>query len=204
MSQLLVATTNKGKLAELQPLLGALGFEAVGLGAFPDAPEAVEDGDSFGANARLKARHYASATGLPALADDSGLCVAALQGAPGIRSARFAGEHATDAQNNAHLLAKMEAVDDRRAWFACALCVALPDGSVDLEVEGRCDGQLLRAPSGAGGFGYDPLFVPDDERAQGRPFAELPPGLKQQISHRALALAQLQAALATRHDGASS
>ncbi len=196
MSRLVVATTNRGKVAELQPRLASLGWEACGLDAFPGLPEAVEDGATFAENARRKARHYASLTGRPALADDSGLCVAALDGAPGIRSARYAGEDATDADNIAKLVEALDGCPDRAAWFACALCLVDADGRVVAEVEGRCDGHLLGAPRGDGGFGYDPLFVPDDPAAEGRTFAEVPRPVKQALSHRGRALEALERALA--------
>jgi len=192
VSRLVVATTNPGKVAELEPILGKLGYDVCGLGAFPGVAAPVESGETFAANAELKARHYAAATGLPALADDSGLAVAALGGQPGVHSARFAGDDATDEQNNALLLRRLDGVADRRARFVCVLC--LVDGDELLvSVEGRCEGRLLEAPRGAGGFGYDPLFVPDAPAAGGRTFAELPPAEKSRVSHRGLALALLAA-----------
>ncbi|HEX5009381.1 MAG TPA: RdgB/HAM1 family non-canonical purine NTP pyrophosphatase [Planctomycetota bacterium] len=206
MTRLLVATTNRGKLAELQPALGALGWELCGLQEFPGVPVAREDGYSFAENARDKALHYARATGLAALADDSGLCVDALGGAPGIHSARYAGSAANDAQNRSRLLAELRGHENRRASFACSLCLAEPvaggDGRLSLtEVEGRCAGQVLDAERGTGGFGYDPLFVPDDPAAAGRSFAELPRADKQRLSHRGAALALLLQQLAARAAG---
>jgi XTP/dITP diphosphohydrolase len=206
MTRLLVATTNQGKLAELQPALGALGWELCGLQEFPGAPVACEDGQSFAENARSKALHYVRATGCPALADDSGLCVDALGGAPGIYSARYAGADANDAQNRRRLLAELAGRTDRRASFACALCLAEPvsggDGRFKLtEVEGRCAGCVLEAERGTGGFGYDPLFVPDDPAAAGRTFAELPRAEKQRLSHRGAAVARLLQKLAARAAG---
>jgi XTP/dITP diphosphohydrolase len=208
MTRLLVATTNQGKLAELQPALGALGWELCGLAAFPGVPVAREDGDTFAENARAKALHYARATGCAALADDSGLCVDALGGRPGIHSARYAGPEASDADNRKRLLAEMVGRSDRRASFACALCLAEPvpagDGRLSLtEVEGRCAGQLLEAERGTGGFGYDPLFVPDDPSAGGRSFAELPRAEKQRLSHRGAAVARLLQRLGARAPGAA-
>lgn len=202
MRRLLVATTNRGKLAELVPLLSGLGWQAVDLGQFPGVPEAVEDGATLQENARRKARHYAEHTGLAALADDSGLEVAALGGEPGVRSARYAGEHADDAANNALLLQRLAGVADRRARFVCALCVW--DGGRPLaEVTGRCEGRLLEAPRGEGGFGYDPLFVPDDGAAGGRTFAELSRAEKGSLSHRGRALAALALALSPAAGGAA-
>jgi XTP/dITP diphosphohydrolase len=204
MTRLLVATTNRGKLAELAPVLAGLGWEVVGLDAAPGVPVAAEDEDTLAGNARAKARHYLAATGLPSLADDSGLCVDALGGAPGVRSARFAGPAASDADNRRRLLEQMSGRADRRAHFACALCLAEPapaGGAPRLtEVEGRCDGRLLESERGTGGFGYDPLFVPDDPRAGGRTFAELSREAKQALSHRGRALAALAARLAGRPD----
>jgi XTP/dITP diphosphohydrolase len=201
MTRLLVATTNRGKLAELAPVLRGLGWEVAGLGEVPRVAVAAEDEDTLAGNARAKALHYLAATGLPALADDSGLCVDALDGAPGVRSARFAGPAATDSDNRRRLLDEMAGRADRRAHFACALCLAepAPGGAPRLtEVEGRCDGRLLDAERGTGGFGYDPLFVPDDPRAAGLTFAELSREQKQALSHRGRALAALAARLSGR------
>ena len=203
MTRLLVATTNAGKLAELQPALAGLGWELVGLAAYPGVPVAREDGTSFADNARAKALHYARATGAATLADDSGLCVPALSGAPGVHSARYAGPGAGDAENRARLLAALAGEQDRRAHFLCALCLAEPAPGRDAgpaltEVEGRCDGRLLQAERGTGGFGYDPLFVPDDPVARGRTFAELPRAEKQRLSHRGAAVARLLERLAGR------
>ena len=197
MNRLVVATTNAGKIAELTPLLGALGYEVCGLDAFPAVTVAVEDGDTFASNAEKKARHYAVSTGLPALADDSGLAVRALGGAPGVHSARFAGEDADDAANNALLLQRLAEQPDRRARFVCALC--LVDGDTLIaSVEGRCEGRILDAPRGAGGFGYDPLFVPEAAVAGGRSFAELSREAKSQLSHRGAALRALVTTLEAR------
>jgi XTP/dITP diphosphohydrolase len=203
VTRLLIATTNRGKLAELSAPLAALGWETVGLADFPAVPIAREDGDTFAENARSKALHYARATGLAAMADDSGLCAEALRGAPGVHSARFAGPSASDAQNRALLISKLAGQSDRRARFECALCLAEPvaggDGRFKLtEVRGSCTGRLLPAERGTGGFGYDPLFVPDDAQAAGRSFAELPAAEKQRLSHRGAALAALSARLAAR------
>jgi XTP/dITP diphosphohydrolase len=194
VSQLLVATTNPGKVAEFAPLVADLGLVPVGLDAFPDLVPAVEDGETLRDNAILKALHAHRETGLPTLADDSGLEVAALGGAPGVHSARFAGEDADAAANNALLLERLAGVSDRRAAFACWLCLA-KGGEVSLLVDGRCEGTILETPRGAQGFGYDPLFVPDHPSAGGRAFAELTREQKSPISHRGLAVAALKRAL---------
>jgi XTP/dITP diphosphohydrolase len=191
VSRLLVATTNAGKLAELTPLLAELGYEVCGLDAFPDLPAPDEVGETFAANAELKALAYSAATGLPSLADDSGLAVAALGGQPGVHSARFAGPTASDEENNALVLQRLTGLPDRRARFVCALCLAHGE-QVLLSVEGRCEGVLLEAPRGDGGFGYDPLFVPDAAAAQGLSFAEMTSTQKSAISHRGIALALLK------------
>ncbi|MBW3608761.1 MAG: non-canonical purine NTP pyrophosphatase, partial [Actinobacteria bacterium] len=149
-------------------------------------PEVVvlppETGDTFAANALVKARVAAAATGTPAIADDSGIEAAALGGAPGVRSARFAGEGATDEQNLHKLLESVPAGGDRRVAYVCALAYATPDGRTHV-VEERCEGRLAERPRGEGGFGYDPAFLPDDV-ADGRTMAELAPGEKDAISHR--------------------
>jgi XTP/dITP diphosphohydrolase len=197
VNRVLVATTNRGKLAELRPMLTELGWAPVGLDSFPDVGVAAEDADDLAGNARSKALHYAAATGLPALADDSGLEVAALDGAPGVRSARFAGPDADDRANCERLLSALAGTDDRRARFVCALCLVVDDRPV-IEVLGRCEGRIARVPRGHGGFGYDPLFLPDHAQASGRTFAELEPEEKRAISHRAQALAALERALGQR------
>ncbi|HZJ69588.1 MAG TPA: non-canonical purine NTP pyrophosphatase [Planctomycetota bacterium] len=198
MTRVLLATTNRGKQAELRAAFDELGWEAVGLEVFPGLAVADEPADTLAANARAKALHYARLTGLAALADDSGLEVEALGGAPGVRSARYAGPAADDAANRERLLAALAgrtAPAERRARFVCALCL-VQDGRPLVEVAGRCEGTI--APAARGGFGYDPLFVPDDPRAGGRTFGELPPALKQALSHRGAALAALRSALAAR------
>ncbi len=156
------------------------------------APKVREDGATFADNARIKALAWMRASGLPALADDSGLEVPALGGLPGVRSARFAGEHADDAANNAKLLGMMQGVEDRRARFVCVVCLAFPDGAL-LWGEGAVEGEILHAPRGARGFGYDPLFFSHE---LGKTFAEAAPEEKARVSHRARALAALGRALA--------
>ncbi|MEW6262481.1 MAG: XTP/dITP diphosphatase [Thermodesulfobacteriota bacterium] len=190
MNRLMVlATKNRGKTAELKDLLAGQPVEVVDLGHFGPTPTPVEDTDSFGENAYQKAWFYARILGLPALADDSGLVVEALDGRPGIMSARYAGEKATDAERAAGILAEMAGRTDRRAAFVCALVLAVPSGPA-LTWVGRCEGEITTAPRGANGFGYDPIFY---YPARGRTFAELTTAEKNEISHRGLALKQLAA-----------
>jgi XTP/dITP diphosphohydrolase len=196
--RVVVATRNRGKLAELRRLLAGLPLELVGLDAVGPVPEVVEDGDTFEANAAKKAREVAVATGLPALADDSGLEVDALGGAPGVRSARFAGEGATDQANNRLLLERMAAVPgpERTARFRCVLAFADPAGPLGHRVhleEGVCEGHIAEAPRGQDGFGYDPLFVP---MGLERSMAEIAPELKDSISHRGQAVGNMRQFLA--------
>ena len=196
---LLVASTNRHKVREIGQVLAPLGVHVVGLSDV-DAPgeEPVEDGATFEANARIKAVAYARATGRHALADDSGLEVDALDGAPGVRSARFAGAGATreerDHLNNALLLQRLEDVsdEDRTARFVCAMCLATPDGAVLAETRGTFEGVITRAPRGTNGFGYDPLLeLPE----LGRTSAELPPEEKNARSHRSQAARRMAACL---------
>jgi XTP/dITP diphosphohydrolase len=194
-SRLVVATTNRGKLREMAEILAAdgcevLGLDAVGLGGGRWHVE--ETGVTFAENARLKAHALARLVALPALGDDSGLEVAALGGRPGVRSARYAGEGAGDADNITVLLQEMTDVPDgeRHAAFRCALALAWPDGAL-VEADGRCEGWIARAPRGTGGFGYDPVFV---DPASGRTFGELPAEAKNAFSHRRRALDALRRA----------
>jgi XTP/dITP diphosphohydrolase len=193
--QLVLATSNPGKLAELKPLLAEAGFALVTQGELGVA-DAIEDGRTFLENALIKARHASEATGLPALADDSGLVVDALGGAPGLYSARYAGVHGDCAANNAKLLSEMEGLVGarRRAHFYCVLVLLRHAGDPQpLVAEGVWPGLVLEAPQGEGGFGYDPVFfVP----SRGVSAAELDPHLKNRISHRGLALARLRERLA--------
>lgn len=191
--KLVLASNNAKKLAELQALFAPLGIELVNQGSL-DIPEAEEPFLSFAENALAKARHAARLSGLPALADDSGLSVDALGGAPGVRSARYAqdaGGEKSDAANNERLLRKLAGVADRRARFVCALvAVRGADDPEPLIAMGRWGGEILTAPSGEGGFGYDPLMhIP----ALGGTVASLAPEVKNRHSHRALAAAQLLA-----------
>ena len=197
--KLVVATRNPGKLVELRALLGPLGWEPISLEEAGVVGDVEEDQPSFRGNAEKKARAAYTATGLTALADDSGLEVDALGGAPGVRSARFAGgEGHDDAANNARLLHEMSDVpeDLRSARFRCALCLLDPNGRRVL-VEGACEGRIASLPGGKGGFGYDPLFlVTDGEHDGSRTMAELPLAEKNRISHRARALQALLRSLA--------
>ncbi|RME32776.1 MAG: RdgB/HAM1 family non-canonical purine NTP pyrophosphatase [Gammaproteobacteria bacterium] len=199
MKRLVLASGNPGKLRELQALLGGLGLELVPQSAL-GVEEAEETGLTFVENAILKARNAARQSGLPALADDSGLAVDHLQGAPGIHSSRYAGEGG-DAANNAKLLKALAGVppERRTARFICVAVLLEHAGDpVPLVCEGRWEGRILEAPRGEGGFGYDPLFwVPD----QGCASAELPPELKNRISHRGQALRRLRASLEQRLGG---
>jgi XTP/dITP diphosphohydrolase len=186
--KLVLATRNAHKARELAALLAP--HEVVPLP--DDVVLPPETGETFVDNAREKARAAARATGLPAIGDDSGIEAEALGGAPGVRSARFAGEHASDEQNLAKLL--REAPTGSQLAYVCALAVADPEGAVRA-VEGRCTGTLAAAPRGDGGFGYDPAFLPDDI-PDGRTMAELDPCRKDAISHRGRAVRELLALLA--------
>lgn len=198
MTRIVLATRNQGKIGEVQHILtevvAELGLEVVGVGAFPELVDVVEDGVTFAENALKKAEYAARATGLPALADDSGLAVDVLGGAPGIFSARWAGRHGDDIANLELLLAQLSDVPDvhRGAAFVCAAALALPDGRT-LVREGRFEGTLTRAPRGTNGFGYDPILqVTGDTRTS----AELPPEEKNAISHRGKAFRALASELA--------
>lgn len=186
MSRLLIATNNQGKVKEIKAILGGFYDEIVSLKDAGISLEVVEDGDSFEANAIKKAREAADVAGCDALADDSGLCVDALGGAPGIYSARYAGDNATDSQNNEKLLRVLDGITNRSARFVSV--VALVSGGSVTTAHGEVCGVIANAPSGGGGFGYDPLFfVPE----LGQTFAEIPPEIKNGLSHRARALAAL-------------
>lgn len=191
MQKLVLATSNKGKLAELQPLLADAGYDLVTQGELGVA-DAVEDGRSFVENAIIKARHACVATGLPALADDSGLVVRALGGAPGVLSARYAGAQGDSAANIARLLGALEGVPEaeREAHFYCVLVLLRhADDPEPLIAEGRWHGRILAGRRGAGGFGYDPVFL---DTASGLSAAELEPATKNRVSHRGQAIARLR------------
>ena len=182
ITELVLASGNKGKLAEFQRLLDGLDVQIHSMKDYPEIGEIVEDGSTFAENALIKARAVCKATGKPAMADDSGLAVDALNGAPGIYSARFAGEQRSDADNNAKILRLMETVADadRTARFFCVIAIVLPDGR-EYTVEGTCEGIILHALRGEGGFGYDPLFYVE---SMNKTFAELTMEEKNRISHR--------------------
>lgn len=190
MKELVVATANRGKLRELEQLLDGTVTRLFSPADFPVFPEVVEDGETFAENAVKKARSAALATGKPVIADDSGLVVDELGGRPGVRSARFAGERASDAENNAKLLRELAGVpaERRTAAFCCVIALCLPGGEC-LTFEGRLEGVILDEPRGTGGFGYDPLFLVPD---YGQTLAELPLVIKNTISHRGKAFARLK------------
>ena len=189
----LIGSTNPGKLREYREILAGLDLELVAPGDLdPVPPEPREDALTFGENASLKARAYASASGLETIADDSGLEVYALRGAPGVRSRRYFGDDASPAERNAKLLALLEGVQDRSARFVCVTALASPDGHVEL-FEGEVHGEIAESPRGEAGFGYDPVFV---IAGDGRTMAELSSEEKHRVSHRGLAGAKLRARLA--------
>lgn len=199
---LVLATRNRKKAEEMirliappwerSPRLARL--RARTLGEFPEVPEVVEDADTFVGNARKKAAEVARALGVWVVADDSGLAVDALAGAPGVHSARYAGRHGDDEANNRKLLEALAGVHEERrgAAFVCALAVADPSGTILLETEGACRGRITHEPRGLSGFGYDPLFLIPEYR---KTFGELSPLVKHQLSHRSRAFARLRPAL---------
>jgi XTP/dITP diphosphohydrolase len=187
MRSLLLGTRNPGKVIEITNILADSGWFISSLQEFPEVGEAEENFVTFAENAIAKACFYASATGLCALADDSGLEVAALNGAPGVFSARYASVHASDADRRALLLSELAKTGDtnRRARFVAVVAIATPSGEILNLSEGICEGTITFSPRGMGGFGYDPLFVPHGYE---QTFAELPDTIKNLISHRARAL----------------
>ncbi|MGK3937902.1 RdgB/HAM1 family non-canonical purine NTP pyrophosphatase [Streptomyces caeruleatus] len=191
MTRLILATRNAGKITELHDILADAGlpFDLVGADAYPEIPDVKETGVTFAENALLKAHTLARATGLPAVADDSGLCVDVLNGAPGIFSARWSGTHGDDAANLNLLLAQLSdiAEEHRGAHFACAAALALPDGT-ERVVEGQLKGILRHIPAGTNGFGYDPILQPEGET---RTCAEMSAQEKNAISHRGKAFRAL-------------
>lgn len=196
--RVLVATMNAGKMAEYERLLADVPeLELESMASLPKRIEVVEDRDTFYGNALKKATEIAAVAGIACLADDSGLEVDALDGRPGVYSARYAGEGASDAQNNSRLLGELSRVadDERTARFRCAIVVVDGDGRELATAEGRCQGRISQEPKGIHGFGYDPLFVPDGYT---QTMAELGPETKNKISHRANAAAKL--ALLLRED----
>ena len=187
MPSLLLGTRNPGKVIEIVSILANSDWSFSSLQEFPNVGEAEENFATFTENAIAKAQFYASATGLCALADDSGLEVEALGGAPGVFSARYAGAHASDADRRTLLLSELAKVGEsnRRARFVAVVAIATPNGEILNISEGTCSGTITFSPRGTGGFGYDPLFIPD---GYDQTFAELPDTIKNQISHRARAL----------------
>jgi XTP/dITP diphosphohydrolase len=198
MQRIVLASSNRGKLAEFNKLLADSHFEVI-----PQAELGVEDAEETGLtfveNALLKARHAARVTGLPALADDSGLCVAHLHGAPGLYSARYSGGHGDTDANNTRLLRELEGVpqEQRGAFFICVLALLWhAEDPAPIVAEGRWHGHVLNAPRGACGFGYDPLFLPLNQTLSA---AELEPEVKNRLSHRGQAMAALHARIGALH-----
>jgi XTP/dITP diphosphohydrolase len=193
MSRLVIATNNQGKVKEIKAILGGFYSEVKSLKDAGIILEVVEDGETFEENAIKKALQAYEITGCDTLADDSGLCVEALGGAPGVYSARYAGESATDEENNNKLLWEMRGAKERGAKFVCVMAL-VSDGEV-ITARGETCGSIALSPSGEGGFGYDPLFFCEEF---GQTFGELPEGIKNSISHRARALSKLKETLLGR------
>ena len=188
MKRIVLAPKNKGKIKEMRELLAPMNIEVLSLADFSPVDDAEENGATFAENAMLKARYYFAHTGTPCLADDSGLEVDALGGRPGVYSARYSGENATDAANNAKVLREMEGIekDKRTARFRCAM--ALVGEGIELTTDGTCEGTLLTEERGQGGFGYDPIFyVPKFDRT----LAEMSSEEKNSISHRGAAVRKM-------------
>lgn len=193
MSRLVIATNNQGKVREIKAILGGFYEEIKSLKEAGIILEVAEDGETFEQNAEKKALQAFNITGCDTLADDSGLCVDALGGAPGVYSARYAGENAADEENNNKLLWEMRGIRDRSAKFVCVMAL-VTNGDV-ITARGEVAGSIAHSPSGEGGFGYDPLFFSEEF---GQTFGELPEGIKNSISHRARALARLKDLLQER------
>jgi XTP/dITP diphosphohydrolase len=185
---LVIATRNKGKTAEIRDLLTGFPLDIKDLDDFGPIPDIIEDGDTFDENAYKKASFTARVLGLPALADDSGLLVDALNGAPGVHSARYAGENASDQDRYEKLLQEMQGIDKRNAAFECIISIAVPAGPA-LTYEGRCEGIIAKKATGANGFGYDPVFF---YPPMGKTFAELTREEKSRVSHRGKALMEIR------------
>lgn len=182
--KIVLASNNAKKRKELDAILGGLGIELVAAES-TNFVDVVEDGETFADNARKKADAFAAANNLPALADDSGLCVDALDGAPGVYSSRYAGDNASDGDNNSRLLQEMQGIENRSAHFVCALHLAFPGDQAPITAEGRTEGLILESQDGEQGFGYDPLFFSTD---LGKSFARATPDEKASVSHRGRAL----------------
>ncbi|MGE3880368.1 MAG: non-canonical purine NTP pyrophosphatase [Planctomycetota bacterium] len=203
-AELWIASANEKKRAELERLLAPLGLRIRSLRELSDPPPMIEARPDFAGNAEIKATALARAVGAMAVGDDSGLCVDALGGEPGVRSARWAGPDATDADRIAKLLNTLADKPVRSARFVCHLCLAAGDGRVIGRFEDRCEGVILDEPVGTGGFGYDPVFAPlDQPPGTTRSFAELGAAEKDRISHRGRALRQLAAFLNRRRESTS-
>lgn len=188
--QIVLSSRNQKKIGEIAELMAPHGIELIGVESFPDVPEVEEDGDSFAANAAKKATEVAKRLGAWVIAEDSGLCVDALGGAPGIYSARYAGEQGADESNNQKLLSELSAVpaEQRTAYYVCYAVLSDPTGVIRLESEGRCGGRILSEYHGSHGFGYDPLFlVPEYHQT----FGQLSSAVKRHVSHRAKAFERL-------------
>lgn len=194
--KILVASANADKREEIEKLLNGLPVEIVSLAEFPDAPHVIEDGETFQENAAEKARRMAEFAGMHAVADDSGLCVDALDGAPGIRSARFAGRGATGRDLCRKLLAYMRGVPDaeRAARFECHIAFSDPEGNIALTAHGACEGAITRQTRGGKGFGYDPVFL---YPPAGKTFAQMLPEEKNKVSHRGRAIREFRRELET-------
>ena len=194
MIRLVIGSRNKKKLKEMVELLGDLPLDLTDLTPYPDAPEVEETAETFVGNATLKATQLAPILGAWVIGEDSGLCVPALGGAPGVYSARYAGTQGDDQANNDKLLREMAALtgDARAAYYVSTAVLADPTGKVVASVEGRCHGVIVGERRGTGGFGYDPLFLVPE---YGKTFGELPPEVKRQMSHRARAFEHLRPAI---------
>ena len=191
--KLFLATGNQHKVKEMKEILADIDIEILSQADYSDLPEVIEDTDTFRGNALKKARELGDYVGLPAIADDSGLVVEALNGRPGVYSARFAGEEATDEENNNKLLDLLAEVppEQRQAHFTCAMAFVTPAGEEEIVI-GKCQGQIAAQPKGEAGFGYDPLFIPEGYEAS---FAQLGSEIKNKISHRGRALEKMEQVL---------
>ena len=189
MKRIVIASNNEKKIKELKTILNSLGYDPITRKAagVPDDFEVLEDADTFEGNSYKKALEIMKLTGEITLADDSGLCVDALGGRPGVFSARFSGENASDSENNEKLFTMLEGEDDRRASFICVITLIFPNGQT-ITASGECKGKISTKKALEGGFGYDPLFIPDGYE---KTFAELGSEVKNEISHRALALKEM-------------
>jgi len=185
---IVIATRNSGKTKEIRDLLKGFPITIKNLDDFGPIPEVEEDGDTFDDNAYKKSSFTSRILGLPALSDDSGLCVDALEGAPGVYSARYAGDNATDEENCAKVLKELNGQQNRKASFQCVISIAVPSGAA-LTYEGRCDGVILESPRGSNGFGYDPVFFFQEFN---KTFAEISREKKSRVSHRGKALRELR------------